>query len=214
MKALSACIAMSMMMMGCSSSSGNNGGGTTGAAASCGKVPACGGSVVGTWNIAAGCASVSSSPNIMGCPNASAQNATVTASGTTTFNADMTYTSDTTETASETIVLPSSCLTANGTTVSCQTLGQVLMSALQTDAGATSASCSMSGSNCNCDISGTVHASNMGTYTTSGNSITTTTNGSMSTSDYCVAQGGTELHVIATAGTMQGVSQDIVAEKQ
>lgn len=210
MKALGACIAMGMMIMGCGSKS-NNG---SDPAASCGKVPACGGDVVGTWNIAASCASVTESPNIMGCPNASYQNAAVTANGTSTFNADLTYTSDVTETASETIVLPTSCLTMGGNSVPCGTLGQVLGSALMSDAGTTTASCSTSGSNCNCNISGTLHTSTRGTYKTSGNSITTTNNGNTGTSDYCVAQGGTELHVIASTGGMMGVSQDIVATKQ
>jgi hypothetical protein len=210
MKALGACIAMGMMVMGCGSKGGNS---NSDPASTCGKVAACGGDLVGTWNIVAGCASVPMMPSIMGCPNASAQNATVMASGTSTFNADKTFTSDTTETASETVVLPSSCLTTMGMTVSCQTLGQFLSGALQTDAGTTMASCNMSGSNCNCDISGTVHTSSMGTYTTSGTSITTTANGTTSKSDYCVGPGG-ELHVIGGTTGMQGVSQDIVATKQ
>jgi hypothetical protein len=206
MKALGACIAMGMMVMGCSSKSSNGGG----PAASCGQVAACGGDVVGTWNIAAGCAHVASSPNIMGCPDASTQNAMVVASGTSTFNADKTFTSDVTETASETVVLPTSCLTTGGMTVSCQTLGQVLSSAVMSDAGTTTVSCNTSGSNCNCDLSGTIRTMSMGTYTTSGNSITTTSNGNMGTSEYCVS--GTELHVITSAG--MGVSQDVVATKQ
>src|SRR5579864_8943631 len=105
MKALGACIAMGMMVMGCGSKGGNS---ASDPASTCGKVAACGGDLVGTWNIVAGCASVPSSPNIMGCPNATVQNATVMAGGTSKFNADKTFTSDTTETASETIVLPNS----------------------------------------------------------------------------------------------------------
>jgi hypothetical protein len=208
MKVLSACIVIGVTIIGCGSSSG--GGGGSNAAASCGMVAACGGDVVGAWTIQAGCASIMNAPSIPNCPNAKAQDATVTASGTTTFNSDMTYTSDTTESASETVVIPTSCLSSGGMTVSCQTLGQILGGALMSDAGTTTASCTMSGSNCNCMIGGSTSSHTTGKYSLSGNMITTTPQGGMpSTADYCVAPDGA-LHVIAST---MGVSQDVVATK-
>ena len=208
MKALSACIAIGVTILGCGSSSSGSGSG-----GSCGKVAACGGDIVGTWNITDSCASITSAPTIMGCPNATAQNAMVTASGTSTFNSDGTYTSDLTESASETVVIPMSCLMAGGMTVTCDQLSAALNVAVMGDAG-TTASCTTSGSSCNCAIGGSGRSTHrMGTYSVSGNTITTMSGGTTSSADFCVQ--GSELHVLSSAtSNMEGVTEDVVATKQ
>jgi len=136
----------------------------------------------------------------------------VTASGTSTFNSDKTYKADLTESASETIVIPTSCLTMGSTTVTCAELGQYLAGALMGDGGtSTTTNCATSGSNCNCAIAANGTAHSTGTYSVSGNSVTTTPTGGMAgTSDYCVTSSG-ELHVL---GSTSGVSTDVVATKQ
>jgi hypothetical protein len=204
MKALSACIAIGMTLVGCgSSSSGNNGGSDP--AATCGKVAACGGNIVGTWSAAASCANPAA-PMIPGCTTASVKDVNATASGTSTFNSDGTFTLDSTQSAMETLVIPNSCLMG----ASCSSLSAILSAGLGD--GGTTASCTSSSSECDCTIglpASTTKES--GTYKVSGNTLTTTVSGGTPTSaDYCVVNGN-ELHVISTA---TGTSGDIVATKQ
>ncbi|HTB78212.1 MAG TPA: hypothetical protein VK762_33440 [Polyangiaceae bacterium] len=213
MKALSACFAIGVVFLGCSSSSGSDAAGGT-----CGKVAACGGDIVGTWNIVTACASASSSStsNTM-CPNESLQSTSLTASGTATFNADMTYSVDVTESLSETVIVPTSCLTVGTTTITCDELSTAFGGALATDAGAPMATCTSSGGNCDCTISlSGLSTHETGTYTLSNNSVVTTPmGGTASSGDYCV-QGNT-LHLVSSAmdmgGGMPAVSTDIVATK-
>jgi hypothetical protein len=217
MKASSAWIAIGVTIMGCSSSSGSSGG--SGGSSSCGNVAACGGDIVGTWNIVAACADVSAgdagaSP---ACPNETVSAGPITASGTVTFNADKTYSVSFTESVSETLSVPASCLSSGGTTVSCGDLSTVLGMGSVDDAGTTTASCTTSGANCSCtiDVSGQ-NISEMGTYTLSGNTFTTTSSASGTTpgtASYCV-QGNT-LHVISMdMGSSMGMpNSDLVATK-
>jgi hypothetical protein len=212
MKALSACFAIGVVFLGCSSSSGSDAAGGT-----CGKVAACGGDIVGTWNIVTACANASSSStsNTM-CPNESLQSTSLTASGTATFNADMTYSVDVTESLSETVIVPTSCLTVGTTTITCDELSTAFGGALATDAGAPMATCTSSGGNCDCTISlSGLSTHETGTYTLSNNSVVTTPmGGTASSGDYCV-QGNT-LHLVSSAdmgGGMPAVATDIVATK-
>jgi hypothetical protein len=103
MKASSVWIAIGMTFLGCSSSSsGGSGGSDSESAASCGKVTACGGDIVGTWKVVAACSNGSSAaPSNSTCPGET-DTSSVTASGTATFNSDMTYTVDFIESDSET----------------------------------------------------------------------------------------------------------------
>jgi hypothetical protein len=207
MKALSACIAIGVTIIGCGNSSSGSG---SDPSATCGKVAACGGNIVGSWKVGASCASPST-PSIMGCTNASVKDANVSASGTSTFNSDGTFTVETTQSASETLVIPMSCLSAGGMTATCGQLSTILGAALMGDAG-TTASCTTSGSDCDCTIALPSSATHeMGTYTVSGNTLTTTSNGTMTSTDYCVQ--GNELHVISS-GANAGGSGDVVGVKQ
>ncbi len=213
MKAWSACFAIGVVFLGCSSSSSSS----DAAAGTCGKVAACGGDIVGTWTIAAACANASSSAtsNTM-CPNESVQSTTLTASGTATFNSDLTYSVDVTESLSETVIVPTSCLTVGTTTITCDELSTAFGGALATDAGAPTATCTSSGGNCDCTISLTgLSTHETGTYTLSNDTVLTTTGGTTSSGDYCV-QGNT-LHLVSSAMTMGGgmpaVATDIVATR-
>jgi hypothetical protein len=210
MKALSACVAIGMTILGCGSSSG--GGGSDDASGTCGKVAACGGDLVGTWKVAAACANITSMPSNSQCPNESVQGASVTASGTSTFNSDLTFSLDLTESVSETLVVPMSCLTAGGTTVTCDDLSSTLGAALGD--GGVMTSCTTSGSNCNCTIGLAGQSTHeTGTYSVSGNSFSTIVGGTTSTTDFCVQ--GNQLHVVtASMADMEGVSTDIVGIKQ
>jgi hypothetical protein len=206
MKALSACIAIGMTLVGCGSSSSGSGS-SADPGATCGKVAACGGNIVGTWSVAASCASPAA-PMIPGCTTASVKDVSATASGTSTFNSDGTFTLDSTQSGMETLVIPNSCLSG----ASCSSLSAILSVGLG-DAG-TTASCTGSSSECDCTLGLPASTSKeMGNYTVSGNTLTTMANGTTTSADYCVQ--GNELHVISTAtGNSAGVAGDIVATKQ
>ena len=203
---------VTVTVAGCSSSSSS---GSDGAAGSCGKVAACGGNLVGTWTIVAGCQSGAPSiPMNPACQSETVQSGPVTASGTATFNADMTYSVSLTETTTDTLVVPTSCLAQGGVTLTCDQLAGVLNNALSGDAG-TATTCTTSGSSCNCPL--TVSATRgpeLGTYAVSGNTFTTTSSGTTGTpAGYCV-QGNT-LHVLATTMAMgASTTVDLVATKQ
>jgi hypothetical protein len=204
MKALSACIAIGVTIIGCGSSSSSSG---SDPAATCGKVAACGGDIVGTWSAGASCVTQAAA-SVPGCTSASVKDVTATARGTSTFNSDGTFTLDSTQSGMETLVIPTSCLSSGGTTVTCDALSGLLTAAFG-DAG-TSASCTTSSSECDCMVA--VPASTTkesGTYTVSGNTLTTKSGGTTTTADYCVQ--GNELHVISSA---TGAAGDIVATKQ
>jgi hypothetical protein len=208
MKALSACFAIGVVFLGCSSGSSSDA-----AAGTCGKVAACGGNLVGTWKFVAGCANAASSGgSTSACPNET-QVVSVSVSGSVTFNSDLTFSVDVTESVSDHVVVPTSCLTVAGMSVSCDALATALSAAQGVDAGGGSTStCSMSGTACDCDVSlSGLTTQQMGTYTVSNNSFVTSSGG-MGGGDYCV-QGNT-LHLISSSMMTGGVATDLVATKQ
>ncbi|HLK40525.1 MAG TPA: hypothetical protein VKU41_27420 [Polyangiaceae bacterium] len=194
---IGAALAASLVALGACSGSSNS------AAGSCGKVSPCGGNLVGTWKVVTTCSNASAPSGLMtGCPGESVSSSSTNASGTFTFNADMTYSVSLSETSSETLTIPTSCLTSQGgVSVSCSELGQVFGSGTSSDAGGLSVMCGTAGSNCSCTIDLSVQSANgSGTYSTSGSNLTiTTANGSgMGNVDgYCVS--GNTLHLIAAA---------------
>jgi hypothetical protein len=213
MKIFSVGIAIGVAFLGCSSSNGASG--------SCGKVSPCGGDVVGTWKIVDSCEEGSSlSTANSSCPSETGQVTSMSASGTATFNSDMTYALSLTESFSETLSVPMSCLSMGGITVTCDELTTALGGLLESDGGTTT-NCTASGSGCDCNISlSGLTTNDMGTYTVSGNTLTTTSTTSPGTTgggDYCV-QGGNTLHLISTqmgAGGAPGTpAADLVATKE
>ena len=197
-------MAACLVATGCSSSGSSS-------TSNCGKVAACGGNVVGTWKIIDAC-TTSSTPTMpnTSCPGETLQVTGFQASGTLTINTDMTYTTSTSTTASLQLVEPVSCLMGG-------TCSQLSMSLSSSDGG-TSGSCTTSGANCNCTGTfGGGATTEMGAYTVSGTTITTTpANGTSTTNSYCVQ--GTMLHIISlpmgmgTSGLT--ANMDIVAAKQ
>src|SRR5438445_10933653 len=80
----------------------DSGGGT------CANTAACGGDVVGTWNITSSC--VSATPSMMSsasCPGAKTTSSNLTATGTIVYRADMTYSSNFMVSGSVTVFQPS-----------------------------------------------------------------------------------------------------------
>ncbi len=188
--------AIAAALLGCSSSGGGGD--------ECGKVAACGGNLVGTWNVVDACTSgaptSAANPN---CPSEMLHVSSSTVSGTMTYNADMTYSISFTETASDTLTLPVSCLG----TYTCETFPMTFNST-------TMATCTTAGAYCNCNVPFSVKNTTQGTYSVSGNTLTTTaSNGGSSNvggGGYCVS--GSTLHLLSVP--MGGTFQDIVATKK
>jgi hypothetical protein len=181
MRRLALAVLMLGLLGGCSSSNNNGGGGGP---AVCNNFMACGGNIVGTWNVTNACGpgtTFTQKGFLMGC-DASSITATITgASGMLTFNADMSYMTSLTQTLNSMATIPKSCLTAGA---SCS----ALETALKQQMGVTSATCTDDGTNCNCAIGQTATPMESGTYTTSGSMLTTTaTGGTAQSVQYCVS---------------------------
>src|SRR5262249_4650937 len=145
--------------------------------------------------------------------------------GTFTFNADGTYQASVNESASESLTIPLSCLTLNAITTCDQFAMLFTATFQQADGGPSpiSATCTTSGSKCNCSINLTLQGlSATGTYSVSGTHLTTMPDGATGTGggDYCV-QGNT-LRLFANAMGAAGMpvmgammpAAIIVAERQ
>jgi hypothetical protein len=178
---------------------------------SCLAVQPCGGDVVGNWSFLGGCENIAevNAELQVSCPGGAIKGFSLSFSGQLTFNADATYTAGNWHeavNASETI--PLSCV---GLT-SCASLSQ-----MSTDTtGSTSIACSGM-TTCSCRITATNSlASDVGTFTTYGTTLTMSgpqTSGSFS---YCVQ--GDVLHLLTTGSALDSTGQpvlvsDLVAQR-
>jgi hypothetical protein len=149
----------------------------------CANVTACGGDVVGTWNVTGSCLTVSGDMDVssfgLGCPTVTATG-TLTVAGTWTANGDGTYSDNTTTTGTETLELPTTCLDVSGTHTTCSRISAPLSSV-----GFDSVDCvdnaATAGCTCTCTIDqagglgvGPMYPSASGTYTVAGNTLTIT----------------------------------------
>lgn len=143
------------------------------------NVSACGGSVVGTWNVTSSCLEMSGDMDVfitsLACSTVPATGFLQT-TGTFIANEDGTYTDNTTTTGSVTFPLDASCLAISGVEVECDRAGTIF-SAL----GWTTTACSETGGQCNCSLSteqqgglGAVlaYTNQTGSYMTSGDTLT------------------------------------------
>jgi non-reducing end alpha-L-arabinofuranosidase len=197
---------------GASSNSSTAGGSSSAAPpASCSNVTACGGNVVGTWNVASSCLKLMGTmdPSMFGltCTSASVTGGTLQVSGTWTANADGTYADNTTTSGSEKFTLPPECLQLSGTTTTCDGVAGPLRAAFS------DVTCTSAGGGCDC--TGTVQQSGgmglvtagaptSGSYTPSGNTITLTGGFNGLKYSYCVSGNTITLtpQDTATSGTV------------
>jgi hypothetical protein len=173
---LGCCLAAVLFFTGCGSSSS----GTT-----CANSPPCGGNIVGKWTITSSCVSASADVFGVECPSATVTSSHLQVTGTLTYNADMTYTSSGTLSGSVVAMIPASCLVFGGLTVTCAQINQVFPN--DPTSGLT-VSCTGS-SSCTCTETFTNAASaESGTFTTTAAGLLTTTSsdGSVGESDYCL----------------------------
>jgi hypothetical protein len=183
--ACAACVAA----FGCSSSSSSGGGGPD-----CTSFNACGGNVVGTWNVTKACVGGTPNPLASQCPSSTAQ-ISENASGAVTFKSDGTYSSTITTSAVEDVTLPASCLPGGAT---CAQLQTAINQQGDGGAGSTTGTCTAApsgGCSCHVTVAGGGGSTN-GTYSTSGTTITI----DGTPSPYCVQ--GSGLLIQSQVGTM------------
>jgi hypothetical protein len=181
-------VSAAVPMAGCGS--GDGGGG------SCSVGEACGGDIVGTWNFSKYCLNGMMSFEEF-CPTATVDTSGIVPTGTAQFTASMTYMVNITLAGDFRVTLPSACLTQQGITITCDQLNQSYqMIIAQPDSPFTSASCTAGGGGCRCAFGFRSTASTeSGTYTISGNTVTTTNaaDGMADTLGYCATANSLEL---------------------
>jgi hypothetical protein len=161
---------------------GGQAGGSAGGSASCPNVSPCGGDVVGTWTVTQSCLTGSQDLSNV-CAGASAE-VDYMITGTVTFNADGTFSSSS---PGGSIVIhdhyPSGCKPEG---LTCDQLGQ-----LAPDGGRATITCATDSTGaCNCvETIASTAGTTSGTYSRSGDSLTTSHDGGTGMGSYCV-QGG------------------------
>jgi hypothetical protein len=164
---------------GGSTSTGGSGG--SGGPSNCSNVTACGGDVVGTWNVTSSCLKLTGDMDLsttsLGCPSVPVDGFLQT-SGTLTTKADGTYIDNTMTTGSVTFPLAPACLSISSVAVGCDRVANIFPSI-----GWDTATCTETNGQCNCSLStqqsaglGAIvsYTEPMGLYTTSGNTLTVT----------------------------------------
>lgn len=185
--------------------------------ASCGTFAACGGDVVGIWNVAGACSSADGLGGGDFCPGATADTSGVSITGKLTYRADMTYETSMTFSGQASMTLPASCLMMGGVTITCASLEAQLKGALtgEPDSIFEKVTCTGS-SSCTCTVAYKPSTQmEAGKYSTSGNVLSTTPTGDSfaDKADYCVK--GTELDLASDSQTDMGMAgrSYIVARK-
>ena len=199
-----------LYLTACGGSDSDSGGG-------CGTASACGGDVVGTWQVSSSCLSVEGSAMMgtMSCPGATTSTSGTKITGTMTYNADKSYSSNLTMSGNMVVTLPASCLTQQGVTITCAQLQQALSGTA--NATFSSATCTDSGGGCACTLALTaLTSSETGTYSTAAGVLTQTdSSGAPNDSNYCVQ--GSKLTLSPGAGSSamsNGLTGSMVLAKQ
>jgi len=155
-------------------------------------VPSCGGDIVGNWVITSSCVKGQQTLTDNAACRTATLRTSLTATGTTSYRADMTYTLAFTVSGTDSVTVPASCLSMGTTCAQANQLFPDAVPGLQCNSAA--------GGGCNCTLAVPATLFNeVGTYSTSGGSVTTTpSNGTSDTSQYCVR--GNRLDLIPPAG--------------
>ena len=202
------------------------GGNSEGGSGSCGKVQPCGGNPVGSWKIVASCldskalsdALVNQLSSATGCSGASVQSSHAKQTGNASFNADMTYSSSLTTSFDATLLIPSSCITQGGFTLTCDQLNQIVKQTMGGTIG--DVTCTKANGGCSCKMVAPPNTVNeSGTYVVNGTRIAqTSSSGADDGGEFCVQDD--ELHLISTdqanldAQGRPKILADVVAQKQ
>lgn len=183
---------------------------------SCANAAACGGDIVGAWQISSTCLTFDfSTMSNDECPGQTTRVVDWDMTGNFNFRADLTYSANATQSGTVVTTLPASCLTRQGITLTCAQLEGSLQANLA-DSGFSSATCGVSaGNGCACTVTTLPQSSNAsGTYSTSGAGVLTQTpaGDAPDSSNYCVK--GSTLTVSPTASDMSNVTGSVTLTKQ
>jgi len=174
-----------------SSAAGSGGSGGSPAAA-CTNVSACGGDVLGSWQVASSCLAVSDTLDLspVGAPGCSAPiTGSLSVTGAFTAKPDGTYLDETTTTGEEHFTLGASCLVISSTPVTCQGVSGIIKTL-----GYASVTCTSAGSGCTCTATVnqrgglgvvSVAPSTSESYALAGNQLTLTNDAGETTYSYC-----------------------------
>lgn len=173
---------------------------------------ACGGDVVGTWNVTSSCLELSGDMDVfltsLACATVPVTGYLET-TGTFTANANGTYTDNTVTTGSVTFPLDASCLAISGVDVECNRVGSIFSAV-----GWKTASCTGTGGSCSCSLSteqeggmGVVlpYTEPTGPYSVSGTTLTA----SNATYSYC-----TSGDTLTVTPQMQALTGTIVLQRE
>jgi len=181
---------------GTSAGSSNTDGGRAGGGASggfpgtCENAIACGGDIVGTWQVTSTCIDADVTPS-MGSMNkctVSFSTNSLQYQGSISYRADLTYDLDVTVRGAIGITLPAECLTQKDVTLTCAQV-EARLKADPDNKRFSSISCESAGTGCTCDLDITGQRNTeSGTYTTTAAGLVSTTpsSGSGETNAYCV----------------------------
>src|SRR5580692_5632190 len=218
-------VAAGMISGACTSSAGNSSGtggshgsGTGGSSSggaqggSCANVTACGGNLVGTWNVTSSCLQVTGDLDLTlvgaGCPSAPVSGS-LQVTGAWTANPDGTYTDATTTTGTEQLTLAPACLVISSTPVTCSGAASIIQSlgyATLTCTAAAGGGCTCSGTVQQMGVLGLVSVAPTptGNYTTSGNLVTVTGDVGDTAYSYCVSGNTLTMTPQSSTPTMTG----------
>jgi hypothetical protein len=190
----------------------------TAAVSTCGKVPACGGNIVGDWTVSEACtdsmADTQALLSQLPCTGAKVESNSVKTTGTLSFGADGAYSHALSSKVSATLLLPASCLKLGPVTLSCDQLTALPQAA--TGLTFESLTCAAAAGGCRCSAALTLpdYVQNAGTYTTSGTALSLHS-GTSQTTQYCVE--GNALHILGFEGFQSGsttIEADLVAARR
>jgi hypothetical protein len=190
---------------GATGGGGGVGGGAGGADAgeACTDFTACGGSLLGTWQLTSTCFFMP--PAASGCADETVDAATFHESGSYAFNSDLTYSASVIPSGTLGFSMPQSCTPAQPIATTCAVFNSTYSSLVsQPGSPYASAGCAVSGTDCVCTFTfngQTVSAT--GTYVVGTDTVTLTRAGSTTstTNNFCVQGTTLSLDAVSLVGT-------------
>jgi len=188
---------------GSGSAGAGGGAGDAGVGGACTDFTACGGSLLGTWQLTSTCFFMP--PAASGCAAETVDAATFHESGSYVFNNDLTYSASVIPSGTLGFTMPQSCTPAQPIATTCAVFNSTYSSLVsQPGSPYASAGCAVSGTDCVCTFTfngQTVTAT--GTYVVGTDTVTLTRAGSTTstTNNFCVQGTSLSLDAVSLAGT-------------
>jgi len=188
---------------GSGSAGAGGGAGDAGVGEACTDFTACGGSLLGTWQLTSTCFFMP--PAASGCAAETVDAATFHESGSYVFNNDLTYSASVIPSGTLGFTMPQSCTPAQPIATTCAVFNSTYSSLVsQPGSPYASAGCAVSGTDCVCTFTfngQTVTAT--GTYVVGTDTVTLTRAGSTTstTNNFCVQGTSLSLDAVSLAGT-------------